>query len=475
VTAAPLASAADVAVPTMPLAAQESNGQLPALQPLQGSEMAQSVADDDVSSHVDARSLCGSLEDPQPEPASGYARQKPSRDLGFSFSYFESDLGMENVARSPTDTPNAFNFNEQLPARKSTDGDAVTQMHAKHNPWNPKLVGELEGEHEEVDDAGLQLAEEEDEDFVGGMPELAEGVGTSDCMFTPSSRLPRVPEQPEAANQEGVDCLPAGPHPTKRGAAWDNYGRPRPPRRPPTNPAHLQINHDYLEVEGATDRRVRTCSIAQKKNAVKAPSVSNVRKTGAHGPMMESLAGDGAAAAWGLASTMQGLGDPERLVEVVPSSCRFGPLRTGCIYCMSVSVRNLDVDVTRFSVVPLGNRMVRVKHSPGGIAPGMAMRLLIEIACLEPTSIEEVVEVRSKAQVVRFPVTARIHEAKEYDNLDAQALSVNGRRIREPAERKGRGGRELGTVELITDEDYCRSVIGPAYQALPWNRSDEGL
>merc|ERR1712038_1162746 len=80
---------------------------------------------------------------------------------------------------------------------------------------------------------------------------------------------------------------------------------------------------------------------------------------------------------------------------------------------------------------------------------GMAMRLSIEVACLEPALIEEVVEVRSKAQVVRFPVTARVHEAREYDDLDAQALSVNGRRIREPAERKGRGGRELGTVELI--------------------------
>merc|ERR1740123_2343461 len=164
---------------------------------------------------------------------------------------------------------------------------------------------------------------------------------------------------------------------------------------------------------------------------------------------------------------MQGLGDPERLVEVVPSGCRFGPLRTGSIYRMSVNVRNLDVDVTRFCVTPLENRMVRVKHCPGGIAPGMAMQLLIEIACLEPAFIEEVVEVRSKAQVVRFPVTARIHEAREYDNLDAQALSVNGRRIREPAARKGHGGRELGTVELVTDEDYCRSVLGLANQAFP--------
>merc|ERR1719262_1419849 len=74
---------------------------------------------------------------------------------------------------------------------------------------------------------------------------------------------------------------PAGPHPDKKGNLWDIYGQPR-TQRPIASHAYVMLNTDYLEVEGATDRRVRTSSIVHKKNAGKAPSVSSIRKTGQH-------------------------------------------------------------------------------------------------------------------------------------------------------------------------------------------------
>jgi len=248
--------------------------------------------------------------------------------------------------------------------------------------------------------------------------------------------------------------------------------------------AHVELNTAYMEVEGATDRRVRTCSIANKKNAAKAPSVSTVRKTGTHalgrGAELgaQEILGDmgiegGQEEFWKLTSTMQGLGNSNKLVEVTPGACRFGPLRLGAMYRMSIYVRNLDVDVTRFNVMPVKSDFVRVSYTPGHLAPGMAAKIVVEIAALSPAKIEQLVEVRLKAHVVSVPVTARIFDAEEYDRLDAESLAINGRRIGRHRERDERN--KAGPVELIQDEVYCRKVMDVAYQKPPGDFDVDGL
>jgi len=357
-------------------------------------------------------------------------------------------------------------------ASERTGGSSSSQRPppapSRRSPWNPRLVGEPEEE-----DRQRQLEETQEEEptqyfprpSMANSPLSVDQTAQAERTFDPAPRLPMVPERVEA---------PSGPHPGKKGASWDVYGEPR-PQRPQVSQAHVEINTQFLEVEGATDRRVRTCSIVHKKNAAKAPSVSSVRKTGTHAlgrgtelgaqDILGNLTTAEPQQHWKLTSTMQGLGDSNNLVEVTPGNCRFGTLRSGSLYRMNFSIRNLDVDGTRFNVVPVKSEFVRVTHSPGHLAPGMATRIAVEIAAFSPAKIEQLVEVKMKAHVVRVPVTAVIYDAEEYDRLDAESLAINGRRIGRHRERDE--GNQLGPVELVRDEGYCRRIMGAAYQPQP--------
>ena len=82
---------------------------------------------------------------------------------------------------------------------------------------------------------------------------------------------------------------------------------------------------------------------------------------------------------WSLTSTLQGLGDPNCLVDVRPGQCRFGLLRRGGVYFMSLSLRNLDVDGTRFVVKPIQSEYCFVHYSPKQVAPGLSLTVTIEI------------------------------------------------------------------------------------------------
>jgi hypothetical protein len=173
---------------------------------------------------------------------------------------------------------------------------------------------------------------------------------------------------------------------------------------------------------------------------------------------------------WKLTSSMQGLGDSSTLLEVNPGSCRFGPLRRGHIYSMSFTIRNLDVDVTRFNVFCDPGGCVKVRYQTGPIAPGMSAKIFVEVVAKEAKRVEQLVEVRVKAHTVRVPVMAKIHEAHQYDRLDEDSLRLNGRHIGK--HRAGADGGK-GPIEVILDDAYARKELGQAYLPVPDNFLDE--
>jgi len=407
------------------------------------------------------------------EPKMGKSGSKTGRmavsETEFPFAYFKSEMGLQFLMDAGELDP------ERKPAPPKPRGLGAAKKRAAtaqmpRSPWEPRLVGELSPEEEQAQaEAGNEAGGQDRRSEAWGPGELYSIHATGDSPtkdveeggeripFAPGSRLPIAPERQEA---------PVGPHPDKKGAIWDVYGEPR-PQKAPVSQAFVSINQDYLEVEGATDRRVRTTSIAHKKNATKAPSVSTVRKAGAHtmgwGTDLgaKEILGDMGLTGnpdehWKLTSTMQGLGDSNNLVEVTPGACRFGPLRLGSLYRSTFFLRNLDVDVTRYTIVPVQSNFVSVKYTPGHLAPGMAVKVEVEIACIEPAKIEQLVEVRLKAHVVRVPVTARIFDSQEYDRLDAESLALHGRRIGRHRERTD---NKPPPVEWVMDEAYCRKVF----------------
>lgn len=398
------------------------------------------------------------------------------------FAYFASESGLSflletgEIERGPTHQKTRQQVGSLQNGRRA-------QVEAVRGAWNPRLVGEAvpyEEERQQQQARGdMDALQEEAEggaeegyddahyDGYGGDGGAA-GVGgvrgSEQMPFNPMARPP-----PYSHEQ------PRGPHPDKRGSEWDIYGEAKSPKKA-VSQAYVAINQDYLEIEGATDRRVRTVSVAQKKNAAKAPSVSEIRKTGIHAIgrtaalSAKDILGDGIDAVeehWKLSSTMQGLGNSNSLVDVRPGACRFGPLRKDSLYSMSFYFRNLDVDVTRFSVSKVKSQFdfVTIQYQPGHLAPGMAAKVTVLVSARAPAKIEQLVEVRIKAHVVRVPVTARVFDAEEYDRLDAESLALHGRRIGRHRERSS--DNKPGPVSLVTDPGLYQQIMGCEYKAPP--------
>lgn len=428
-----------------------------------------SVHDSDPGYIPDPSSPQSGLRSASPPPVAHTAPRRMARmpsTASLTFSYFDSDMGQRFLQESGTLTRPPVQKQKGNRARPATERQNT-------GPWNPRLPGELKPEDEQPevqpqyrDPLNLDhVIGHRDEELHPSFGEAMQSAGPMEppTAFNPFDRLPVVAEREPQLE---------GPHPNKRSSNWDIYGEPR-PQKPAISQAYVAINTDFLATEGPTDRRVRTCSIAHKKNPV-APSVTAVRRTGPHaigrapGTMgaKELLGGrtveDCQEEHWRLSSTMQGLGDPTKLVEVVPGACRFGPLRKGSISRMSFHLRNLDVDTTRYVVNPSASEYVRVSFTPGHLAPGMATKIQVELIAWRQTKIEEVIEIKMKAHIVQVPVTARILDAEEFDRLDKQSLAVNRRRIGRHREVNPDTGKP-SPVELVVDEAYCIQVMGSEY------------
>jgi hypothetical protein len=442
--------------------------------PSQDAETSQDLGED---SQVDQENVA---------PANKTAPRRPAKqrqqvaETEFSFSYFKSEQGLQFLMDTGKLDPEAKQLQASMQKEKRARPPPPVPQ---RTPWNPRLVGEEPDEQEEPEDNEAEEGMEAQwpghhqggyastgTGFAGGHggQEFHAVMEEGDRMplpFSPGNRLPIVPEK---------DDHPVGPHPNKKTALWDVYGEPR-TQKSKISQAYTEINAEYLEVEGATDRRVRTAAIAHKKNAHKAPSVQTVRKTGQHVIGMgaelgaKEILGDIALAGvdehWKLSSTMQGLGDSNQLVEVMPGACRFGPLRLGSLYRMHFYLRNLDVDVTRFNVKPPDSDMVKVHWTPGHLAPGMATKITVEVAALAARKIEQLVEIQVKAHIVRVPVTAKVIDADEYDRLDAESFALHARRIGRHRERSE--NQKPSPVQLVTDPDYCQKVMSKAYMPAP--------
>lgn len=78
-------------------------------------------------------------------------------------------------------------------------------------------------------------------------------------------------------------------------------------------------------------------------------------------------------------------------------------------------------------------------------------------------------EVKVKAHAVKVPVNGRVLDPEEYDRLDAESLSLHGRRI-------GRVGPEMPVTQVL-DEKYCVKLLGDKYMPPPahitWQMSQD--
>jgi len=282
--------------------------------------------------------------------------------------------------------------------------------------------------------------------------EVAQPVYTVTPPLSPGPN--RLPSRPET---------PVGPHPDKRSNKYTSIGEER-ERMKPKPGVLLEANMNYLRVEGPVDRRIRTVSVVHKKNACYGPSVQDVRKSGYH-IMKGSQAGLFRArgvvpepdfprgnAAWDFSATLQGIGNPKCLIDILPESCRFGPLRVGHIYRMALTVRNCDIDSTRFTaklITP--HPQLKVVYAPGAIPPGLSRAIMVEMIGSEAGTIESVLEITTKAHIAKVAIAGKMLDHDDFGRLDAEFHHLHGRRL----------GAGKGVV--VMDDMYSAKILGDAF------------
>lgn len=151
-----------------------------------------------------------------------------------------------------------------------------------------------------------------------------------------------------------------------------------------------------------------------------------------------------------LTSTLQGLGDPNCSVDAQPGHIRYGVLRQGGVYQINLILRNLDVEPTRFVVVPPRSEYVFVEYKPNAVPAGLSLKVSVELRAFLPARIENIVEVKCKAHVIKIPVSARVLTPTDYDRLDAESMMVHGKRI-------------LGAHIKLAKPSYALSKLGRKY------------
>jgi hypothetical protein len=193
--------------------------------------------------------------------------------------------------------------------------------------------------------------------------------------------------------------------------------------------AASDLNEKYITTECITDRRVKTSSMAPRFY-MNAPSVEEVRKQGQHQMIMSAINkkqtfGELINQANSMVTGV--LHDSlKRSLQVFPSSVKFGAVRTGHFSEVIVSVKNEDSVAHRITVKPINDTRIIVEQQEYGIiAPGMIRKVTVGIRVSEddanvPCNISETIEIVSKHDIFKIPLTARILAADDFTDENEQ-------------------------------------------------------
>ncbi|XP_068127091.1 sperm-associated antigen 17 [Hyperolius riggenbachi] len=112
--------------------------------------------------------------------------------------------------------------------------------------------------------------------------------------------------------------------------------------------------------------------------------------------------------------------------HLTPAVAQFGVLREGCTYAMTVTLKNIGVDFSRYRVKPPPpSTGLRVTYTPGPVAAGMQTRLDVELFAMAiglegPEGAAECshcIEIQSEVETLFLPVVATVLTASVYESL----------------------------------------------------------
>ena len=125
----------------------------------------------------------------------------------------------------------------------------------------------------------------------------------------------------------------------------------------------------------------------------------------------------------------------KRSLNVMPSIVTFGTIRTGTISEVLITLKNEDSIAHRITIKPMSDKRVVVRQNEYGIiAPGMIKQVSVSIRVSEdetdlPITIKDTIQIVSKHDVFKIPVSATVISAQEFDELNQRQLQETGKPI----------------------------------------------
>lgn len=194
-------------------------------------------------------------------------------------------------------------------------------------------------------------------------------------------------------------------------------------------------NQKFILSESVTDRRVKTVSMANRAH-MKAPSVSNVRREGAHSILSKAI--------WKKQSYEQMMETQNMMINafttdplkkslmIIPGAVRFGVLPIGETFEMNLFIKNEDVQLMRFNIRQPTRKDIRIIYKPAPLAPGMTCKVSVELRAKSIEQLETEFQIAAKAEIYKLPVFANIISREEFERIDKESLRLHGRGVQKP-------------------------------------------
>jgi Flagellar-associated PapD-like len=93
----------------------------------------------------------------------------------------------------------------------------------------------------------------------------------------------------------------------------------------------------------------------------------------------------------------------------LPKSCKFGIVKAGGVYQISVALTNVGIDATRFNVRHKAKEVITVEHKAGLVAPGMTVNLKVRLeAPANDSEINEIIEIATESDILKLEMKASV-------------------------------------------------------------------
>ncbi|KRX02221.1 hypothetical protein PPERSA_04843 [Pseudocohnilembus persalinus] len=197
-----------------------------------------------------------------------------------------------------------------------------------------------------------------------------------------------------------------------------------------------ELNQKYIITDALTDNRLKLSSM-HNRMYLKAPNIAELRQTGSHTALAKTLDKkynlDDVENKKNLMITADLNDKLRRDLLITPISARFGVLKIGGQYQITINVKNEDLLAQRITIrQPENNRFIKVfMKQMGPIALGLTREVIVRVNAQEEIygKVQDSFQIVSKHEIYTIPIYATIVDQEEFDRLDIESRETNKRPI----------------------------------------------